>query len=78
MNDPPTSVHGGLEGFDKKVWQRKPLAEEAWVGVRLGYVSPDGEEGYPGRLDTEVTYRLARDRATLRVDYLATTDGPRS
>ncbi|QWZ08619.1 galactose mutarotase [Nocardioides panacis] len=76
VNDPPTSVHGGREGFDKKVWHASPVAEEAWVGVRLGYVSPDGEEGYPGALDTEVTYRLARDRATLRVDYRATTDRP--
>jgi aldose 1-epimerase len=76
VNDPPTSVHGGLEGFDKKLWRASPVAEEAWVGVRLGYVSPDGEEGYPGTLDVEVTYRLARDCATLRVDYLATTDRP--
>ena len=52
------------------------MADDAWVGVRLGYVSPDGEEGYPGTLDTEVTYRLAHDRATLRVDYAATTDRP--
>lgn len=76
VNDPPTSVHGGLEGFDKKLWHASPVAEEAWVGVRLGYVSPDGEEGYPGTLDVEVTYRLARDHATLRVDYVATTDRP--
>ena len=76
VNEPPTSVHGGLEGFDKKLWQAQPLADEEWAGVRLGYVSPDGEEGYPGRLVTEVTYRLARDRGTLRVDYAATTDRP--
>jgi aldose 1-epimerase len=76
VNEPPTSVHGGLEGFDKKVWQAQPLGDEEWVGVRLGYVSPDGEEGYPGRLVTEVTYRLARKCGTLRVDYAATTDRP--
>jgi aldose 1-epimerase len=76
VNEPPTSVHGGHEGFDKKLWQAEPFADAAWVGVRLRYVSPDGEEGYPGTLDTEVTYRLARDHGTLRVDYAATTDRP--
>lgn len=76
VNEPPTSVHGGLKGFDKKLWQAQPLVDEAWAGVRLGYVSPDGEEGYPGTLDTQVTYRLARQRNTLRVDYAATTDNP--
>jgi aldose 1-epimerase len=76
VNEPPTSVHGGLEGFDKKVWRAEAFAGGEWTGVRLRYVSPDGEEGYPGTLDTEVTYRLARDRGTLRVDYAATTDRP--
>ena len=76
VNEPPTSVHGGPEGFDKKLWEAQPLADEAWVGLRLGHVSRDGDQGYPGTLDTQVTYRLARDRGTLRVDYAATTDRP--
>jgi aldose 1-epimerase len=76
VNEPPTSVHGGLEGFDKKLWHPEPVDEEDWLGVRLSYRSPDGEEGYPGNLSTEVTYRLARDRCSLRVDYTATTDRP--
>lgn len=76
VNEPPTSVHGGVEGFDKKLWAAQELAQEDWVGLRLGYVSPDGEEGYPGTLASEVTYRLARDRCVLRVDYAATTDRP--
>ncbi len=74
VNEPPSSVHGGLEGFDRKVWAAEPVAEAEWVGVRLRHLSPDGEEGYPGTLATEVTYRVARDRCTLRVDYTATTD----
>jgi len=76
VNEPPASVHGGLEGFDKKVWQAQPFTDARWMGLRLGYVSPDGEEGYPGTLVTEVAYRLARDRGTLRVDYTASTDRP--
>ncbi|MEO7746311.1 MAG: hypothetical protein ABIV05_08805, partial [Actinomycetota bacterium] len=76
VNEPPTSVHGGLQGFDKKVWRAQPFTDEPWTGLRMGYVSPDGEEGYPGTLVTEVTYRLARDRGTLRVDYTASTDHP--
>ncbi len=74
VNEPPTSVHGGNEGFDKKLWDAEPLADDEWAGLVLRYVSPDGEEGYPGTLHTEVVYRLARDRCTLRVDYTATTD----
>lgn len=74
VNEPPTSVHGGLEGFDKKLWAAEAFADDESVGVRLRYVSPDGEEGYPGTLDTEVTYRLARGSGVLRVDYSATTD----
>ena len=74
VNDPPTSLHGGQNGFDKQLWTAQALAESEWVGVRLRYVSADGEEGYPGTLNTEVTYRVARGHNTLRVDYRATTD----
>jgi aldose 1-epimerase len=75
INEPPTSLHGGKNGFDKKLWQARPFVDDAeWMGVRLTYVSPDGEEGYPGTLNTAVTYRLARHRNTLGVDYRATTD----
>lgn len=76
VNEPPTSVHGGLEGFDKKVWQGEGFIDPEWTGVRLSYVSPDGEEGYPGTLHTTVTYRLGRHQPVLRIDYTATTDRP--
>ncbi len=76
VNEPPTSVHGGDNGFDKQLWQARPCADAQWVGVRLTYVSADGEEGYPGTLRTEVTYRLSREASTLRVDYRASTDKP--
>jgi aldose 1-epimerase len=74
VNDPPTSLHGGSEGFDKKLWRARRTDDDHWLGLTLDYLSPDGEEGYPGNLATEVTYRLARDLCTLRVDYRATTD----
>lgn len=74
INEPPSSVHGGHQGFDRQLWSASPVVETGWTGVRLTYVSADGEEGYPGTLSTEVTYRLARDRPTLRVDYRAETD----
>jgi aldose 1-epimerase len=76
VNEPPTSVHGGDHGFDKQLWRARPCADAQWVGVRLTYVSADGEEGYPGALRTEVTYRLSREACTLRVDYRASTDKP--
>ena len=54
INNGPNCNHGGLEGFDKKVWQ----TEEMENAVRFFRTSPDGEEGYPGNLDVSVTYRL--------------------
>lgn len=74
MNSPPHSKHGGISGFDKKLWTAQGFRGADASGVRLHYVSADGEEGYPGTLDTTVTYRLLNDENTLRVDYLAETD----
>ncbi|MEX3100097.1 MULTISPECIES: aldose epimerase family protein [unclassified Streptomyces] len=71
-NNAPNSLHGGPAGFDKVVW----AAEEAGpYGVRLSRVSPDGEEGFPGRLDISVTYALD-EAGALRISYEATTDAP--
>ncbi|HMR33928.1 MAG TPA: aldose epimerase family protein [Geminicoccaceae bacterium] len=64
------AIHGGLVGFDKRIWAAETLAD----GVALAYSSPDGEEGYPGRLDVTVTYRLSG--GALRIDYAAVTDRP--
>jgi aldose 1-epimerase len=74
-NNGPNSLHGGLKGFDKKVWKAEPVETEDGVAVRFRYRSLDGEEGYPGNLDTAVTYTLTDDGA-LRLDYTATTDKP--
>ena len=69
VNNGPNSLHGGKVGFDKRVWK----ARKGDNSVTLTYVSPDGEEGYPGTLTTNVTYTLT-DNNELRIDYSATTD----
>lgn len=73
VNNGPNSLHGGLKGFDKVVWSAREFQTEDGVGVVLGYLSADGEEGYPGNLTVEVTYTLTADN-TLRIDYSASTD----
>jgi aldose 1-epimerase len=73
-NNGPNHLHGGKVGFDKKLWAARALpAASTGAAVELTYVSPDGEEGYPGTLTTTVTYTLT-DKNELRIDYRATTD----
>src|SRR5439155_18807939 len=69
-NDGPNHLHGGRTGFDRVVWRAAPFRTGHAAGVALSYISPDGEEGYPGNLDARVTYTLT-DRNELVVDFLA-------
>ena len=69
INNGPNSLHGGLAGFDKKIWG----AEIVGDSVKMLLISPDGEEGYPGTLSVELTYSLS-EIGELRLDYSATTD----
>lgn len=73
-NDGPNALHGGgIPGFDSKLWQVE-LRPRNYAAI-LRYVSPDGEQGFPGTLDVTVTYRLLPDNS-LRIDYAATTNKP--
>ncbi len=72
VNDGPNSLHGGPNGFGRRVWQLTPQGDDA---VTLSLTSADGEAGFPGTLQVAVTYRLGDDD-TLRIDYVATTDKP--
>ena len=68
-------LHGGRVGFDKVFWHAEPVSRIGAAGLKMRYLSRDGEEGYPGNLDVTVHYWL-QDDDSLRVDYLATTDRP--
>lgn len=74
-NNGPNHLHGGKEGFNRKVWRAEPGMTAAGPTVRLTYTSKDGEEGYPGTLSVTMNYTLTSDNE-LRLDYAATTDKP--
>jgi len=69
----PVQLHGGIEGFDKKLWAAKPFINNGEAGLSLKFVSADGEEGFPGKLEVEVIYTLT-EQNELRMDYIATSD----
>lgn len=73
-NNNGNSLHGGTEGFDKRVWTAKQVPN----GVEMTLVSPDGDQGYPGTLTAHVTYTLTstKDGAALKIQYEASTDKP--
>ena len=73
QNNGANSLHGGVQGFDKKVWEAKTEEGDDSVKLILTYLSPDMEEGFPGNLSTTVTYTLNKDN-TLDVLYEAETD----
>ncbi|MBV9642120.1 MAG: galactose mutarotase [Verrucomicrobia bacterium] len=73
INDGPNALHGGPEGFDKKLWKATDVTGPSWVGVELVYLSPDGEMGFPGNLRLTVRYTLHDDNR-LQIDYSAMTD----
>jgi aldose 1-epimerase len=76
LNDPPNHLHGGVQGFDKKVWTATRLADPEGAPVlRLSYTSSGGEEGYPGKVKVAVTYEVTETNDLL-VKAEAITDQP--
>jgi aldose 1-epimerase len=73
VNNGPNHLHGGLSGFDKKVWIAVKSITNEFVSVKLAYESPDGEEAYPGNLLVEVEYIL-NNQNELVINYSARTD----
>ena len=73
INNGPNALHGGTVGFDKIVWDAKPLKTKSGPALELSYVSPDGEEGFPGTLTVKAVYTLTT-KNEVRLDFTATTD----
>jgi aldose 1-epimerase len=71
VNAAGNCLHGGKDGFDKLLWHAEPLSDHE---LRLSLTSPDGDQGFPGRLNVEVTYRLLE--SGVRLDYRASADAP--
>jgi aldose 1-epimerase len=74
-NNGENHLHGGIQGFNKRLWTAKDESGGAGPALELNYVSKDGEEGYPGNLSVRVVYTLTSDNE-LKIDYSATTDKP--
>jgi aldose 1-epimerase len=75
INDGRNSLHGGKKGFFKAYWNAEPVESKEGPSLKLSLVSPDGDEGYPGRVNATVTYTLTNNDE-LKIDYTGTTDKP--
>ena len=75
LNDGENHLHGGIKGFNNVLWSAEPIEEEKGPSLKLTYVSPDGEEGYPGTVTITVKYTLTNENA-LEIRYEGTTDKP--
>jgi len=72
-NNGENSLHGGIKGFNKALWNAKTVSAKGGQSLELSYLSKDGEEGFPGNLKVTVVYTLTDENA-LRIQYTATTD----
>ena len=72
-NDGDNTLHGGTEGFDKRVWKAQTVTGADGPGLQLTYTSKDGEMGFPGALSATVLYTLT-GRDELKIDYTASTN----
>ena len=74
-NNGENHLHGGVIGYNKVLWNGEIVKSEAGAAVAFTYVSPDGEEGYPGTVTLKVTFTLTNNNE-LKIDYEGTTDKP--
>lgn len=74
-NSGDLQIHGGFKGYDKVFWEIEELEREDGVGLKLTYMSPDGEEGFPGNVSNTIYYLLGDDN-TLTFEYKAVSDKP--
>ncbi len=72
-NSGNNSLHGGINGFDKIIWDVKEIVEKEYIGIELRYLSPDDDEGFPGNLDVKICY-LLNNKNELEIKYLAAAD----
>jgi aldose 1-epimerase len=70
------TLHGGSNGYDKRLWAFRTERNSRSVAAVFTLISPDGDQGFPGNLRLEVTYRLMRKAQELRIEYRATTSAP--
>jgi aldose 1-epimerase len=75
LNDGENHLHGGIKGFNKVLWYAEPIEEERGPSLKLTYISPDGEEEYPGTVTITVKYTLTKENA-LEIHYEGKTDKP--
>jgi aldose 1-epimerase len=73
-NDGANTLHGGILGFNKRMWTAKESRGKEFLALECSYVSEDGEEGFPGRLTAKVTFKVPNDRNELWITYGAETD----
>jgi aldose 1-epimerase len=73
-NNGNNTLHGGVVGFNKRVWKAQEIASKDGESVEMSYLSADGEEGFPGNLSVKVVFTLPADRNELKINYTATTD----
>jgi len=73
LNNGTNHLHGGPGGYHSVLWKSEVIEKNGIPAVKFTYTSPDGEEGYPGNLDVEVTYSWS-DSSELIIDYTATCD----
>jgi len=74
INDGPNTLHGGIKGFNKRVFTAKEVPSKLGQALELDYLCKDGEEGFPGNLSVQVIFTLLAESNELKIDYSATTD----